>query len=179
MRSRGDVISPRIPPDATVLEVGCGGHPHARTSIGVDRDRASSQLAATTIPVVRADAQRLPFAAHTFDAVLARGVLHHLSDIDQFLAEAKRTLLPTGQLLILDAEPMPLAEFVEMSRQLTAAGVEPEPRKGIEAELLKVSARQLRCVTMQELPAGRWTHATPPYTDHEFSSPAWLHILRW
>ncbi len=49
----------------------------------------------------RADARSLPWPEPTFDAVLARHVLHALPDSDRVLKEARRVLHPGGLLYVL------------------------------------------------------------------------------
>jgi SAM-dependent methyltransferase len=51
------------------------------------------------VPVVRADATRLPFTAGAFDAVTALNVLYHLPDPLPALREARRVLRPGAHLL--------------------------------------------------------------------------------
>lgn len=48
-----------------------------------------------------ADACRLPFQAATFDHVYSFGVLHHVTDTAQAVAEVHRVLKPRGQALIM------------------------------------------------------------------------------
>jgi ubiquinone/menaquinone biosynthesis C-methylase UbiE len=67
------------------------------TSLGVDAH------------VTRATAADLPFADATFDAVVSRGVLHHLHDVPAALAEWRRVVRPGGPVLVL-SEPTPLAD---------------------------------------------------------------------
>src|SRR5438477_10219585 len=57
--------------------------------------RARSEL------VVRADAHALPFAAGTFDTVLANRMLNAAGGIDQVIREMIRVLRPEGRVVIL------------------------------------------------------------------------------
>ncbi len=45
------------------------------------------------------DAMELPYAADSFDVVMANHMLYHLKDIDGALAEIKRVLKPAGRML--------------------------------------------------------------------------------
>ena len=54
---------------------------------------------------VRADASRLPFAAATFDVVVLKDVLHHVTDRDAVLAEAFRVVAPGGACLVVESNP--------------------------------------------------------------------------
>src|SRR5207253_7876123 len=49
---------------------------------------------------VSADPRRLPFADHSFDAVLSCGVLEHVEDPDASLEEIRRVLVPGGTLYV-------------------------------------------------------------------------------
>lgn len=74
---------------------------------------------------------------------------------------------------------MPAGDFAEMTRQLALAEVAAEPRNGVDSQALGRLAASVGCSRMETVTAGRWTHATPPYADREFSSPAWIHTLTW
>jgi SAM-dependent methyltransferase len=54
---------------------------------------------------VCADASRLPFASGTFDAVVLKDVLHHVTDRDAVLAEAFRVVVPGGVCVVVEANP--------------------------------------------------------------------------
>jgi SAM-dependent methyltransferase len=47
------------------------------------------------------DAEHLPFADRTFDAVYSFGVLHHTPSIDRAIAEIHRVLRPGGRIIIM------------------------------------------------------------------------------
>jgi ubiquinone/menaquinone biosynthesis C-methylase UbiE len=98
-----------------VLDVGCGqGIDLARyaaagaTVTGIDLtprhvELARAHLAALELPgtVVLGDAERLPFADHSFDRVASNGVLHHTPDIAAALREIRRVLRPGGEARIV------------------------------------------------------------------------------
>ena len=88
MTAAADVLQARLPRGAAVLEIGCGSQPARFVTIGLDCDHAAVRSAATRIPCVTGDAGSLPFSDRCFDAILARGVLHHLADPAIVLAEA-------------------------------------------------------------------------------------------
>ncbi len=162
---------------AAVLELGCGRAPWQGATFGLDRDAGAAGVASLRLPCVVGDAARVPFGDGVFDAVVARGVLHHVPDIAAVLREAHRVLLPGGRLLVLECAPMSERDFEEMVRQLVAAGVEPEPRNGVAPDAIRALARASAFVRCESFGAGHWTNATPPYTDREFTSPAWLHVM--
>lgn len=162
-----------------VLEVGCGSSPHARTTVGLDGDRRAASSVEGGPVVVVGDAAQLPFAASCFDVVLAQGVVHHLDDVAGFVHEACRVLGPGGSLVILDAEPMPERDYRSMCEQLASSGAAPEPNNGVDPTWLEALVRVENGGTLTSLGAGTWTHATPPYSKRQFSSPALLHVASW
>lgn len=104
-----------------VLEIGCGGAQCARwlTTRGanaVASDVSAGQLtqaarlnARTGIPVplVQADAQRLPFAAESFDVVCAAyGAVPFVADSAGLMREAARVLRPGGRWVFSTTHPM-------------------------------------------------------------------------
>jgi SAM-dependent methyltransferase len=130
------------PPRGRVLDAGCGNglllEHLARRRAPVDRyvgiDVSSGMLAharerrerlrrageaAPTSQLAQADVLRLPFAADTFDLVVARGLLHHLSDPAAGLRELARVLRPAGSVLLLDPNRTALTE---LPRRLVRGG---------------------------------------------------------
>lgn len=94
-----------------VLEVACGpgiglGYlaRGARRVVGGDVDERLLLTARRhyggRIPLVRLDAQALPFAAGMFDAVVLFEALYYLQEPGRFLAECRRVLRPGGAVLI-------------------------------------------------------------------------------
>lgn len=113
-------------PFGRVLDVGCAGGFYLRDAFerghgrqvlaGVDLsetllDEARGRLAglrgeggAPRLMLERADATRLPFAAHSFDAVLSNGMVKYLDDsgMARFCEEAFRVLVPGGRVCLAD-----------------------------------------------------------------------------
>lgn len=94
----------RAPDVGVVLDVGCADGVLRRalgssgpTLIGLDASAAL--LRDHPPPVVRADANRLPFADNAFDAVTALNVLYHLPDPLPALRAVRRVLRGGGHLL--------------------------------------------------------------------------------
>lgn len=53
-----------------------------------------------TVDLREADATKIPFPDNYFDCVYSFGVVHHIPEIEEVLAEAKRVLKPGGILMI-------------------------------------------------------------------------------
>lgn len=94
-----------------VLEVACGpgiglGYlaRGARSVVGGDVDerllRAAKRHYGRRISLLRLDAQVLPFADRSFDAVILFEALYYLAEPARFLSEARRVLRPAGMLLL-------------------------------------------------------------------------------
>ncbi len=75
------------------------------------RARANAERLGVDAHLVRATAARLPYPDDSVDAVVTRGVLHHLHDVDAALREWRRVLRLGGSLLVL-SEPTPAADRV-------------------------------------------------------------------
>lgn len=104
-----------------VLEVGCGSAPCARwlteqgaSVIGLDLSAAMLRYAAAageatgiTVPLVRANAERLPFADHSFDlACSAFGAVPFVADVAAVFTEVRRVLRPGGRWVFSVTHPM-------------------------------------------------------------------------
>ena len=105
-------------PDWTVLDVAAGaGHtafllaPHVARAVAVDLTEAmvrkTVELAAAralgNVRAARADAERLPFAAGSFDAVACRLAFHHFPRPGDALREFGRVLRRGGVLALADS----------------------------------------------------------------------------
>lgn len=97
-----------------VLEAACGSGiglgllaRAARRVVGGDYTMPLLRRAAAhygnRIPLIRFDAQRLPFRGGSFDVVLLYEAIYYLPDAGRFVAEARRVLRPGGMLLICSA----------------------------------------------------------------------------
>lgn len=111
----------------TVVDVGCGtgflGLSLAAAGQAADlhmvdlspgmlsRARANAISLGVDATFLEATATDLPFADHSVDAVVTRGVLHHLHDVPAALREWRRIVRPGGPVLIL-SEPTPQADSI-------------------------------------------------------------------
>ncbi|MFC3980560.1 class I SAM-dependent methyltransferase [Streptosporangium jomthongense] len=89
-----------------VADIGCGNgkfltHLRARRPdlniVGLDL--SAGILTHLPPPVLVADAQTLPFADHSIDAVLAMHMLYHVTDVPSTITEIARVLRPGGLLI--------------------------------------------------------------------------------
>ncbi len=95
-----------------VIDVGCGQGAsvahlitrHSLRAVGVDPSRMHVQAGkqrCSSLPILQAAGEALPFADHTFDAVLMECTLS-LMEADRALSEAARVLRENGVLIITD-----------------------------------------------------------------------------
>jgi len=94
----------------TVLEVGCGGgmglpylQAQARMVVGGDYTMALLKEARHHLPdapLVRMDAQRLPFRDRSFDVVLLLEMIYYVADQEAAFSECRRVLKPGGKLMV-------------------------------------------------------------------------------
>lgn len=100
----------------SVLDVGCGTGKLIKyltslgiNSSGIDISSAMVNLAQQKCPendIRVGDIRSLPYAANTFDCVVASMVFHHiLRDTQKALAEIHRVLVPNGKFVLLEGVP--------------------------------------------------------------------------
>lgn len=106
------------PDEGLWLDLGCGtgwiqevlalkgGRRHM---VGIDISEGMLRFASQKkIPVVLGDAEKIPFKDSSFDGVVAKGVLHHLSDTETAVSEIARVLKPGGLAVLADPNLSPL-----------------------------------------------------------------------
>jgi SAM-dependent methyltransferase len=94
--------------DPVIVEIGAGS--------GNLKDHLPAVVATDVVGGGRldvvADAQALPFADTSLDAVVGVDVLHHLEWPARFLAEAERTLRPRGRVVLVEPAITPVSRVV-------------------------------------------------------------------
>ncbi len=89
-----------------LLEIGSG----ANFVKGVNPNVITSDVVRGASDLV-VDAQNLPFPNESLRAILLTHVFHHIPDVEQFLNEAIRTLVPGGVISMIDVAHTPFAKF--------------------------------------------------------------------
>ena len=121
-----------LPPNARILELGCG--PGYLWRDNLDRipsgwDTTLSDFSAGMIDQARAnlssqdfryeiiDAQSIPYDAGTFDAVIANHMLYHVPDRASALSEMRRVLNATGRAYLATNGARHLVELDDLTRR--------------------------------------------------------------
>jgi SAM-dependent methyltransferase len=127
--------------DEQVLDVGCGnggylgtlrarGHRGLICGADLSIGMLHSARRATDGPLLRSDAQALPFADDTFDVVLAMHMLYHVPDRAAAIAELRRVLRPDGVALVITNYASHLEELDNLiDESATAMGIAELPSR--------------------------------------------------
>lgn len=99
-----------------VLEVACGAGQglgflgrHARRIVGGDYTASLLAIARSqhdgSVPLLRLDAERLPFRDASFGVVILYEAVYYLREPDRFFTEARRVLRPDGVIIVGSVNP--------------------------------------------------------------------------
>jgi ubiquinone/menaquinone biosynthesis C-methylase UbiE len=120
---------------SAVLDVATGpGYAAAQAAergaevVAVDRSHEMLELAASLHPAVEfryADANALPFADATFDAVVSNLLMPHVTDLPAVVGEQVRVLRPGGRVALTTWDPEPPTFLSAMLETLQAVGAAP------------------------------------------------------
>lgn len=144
-----------------VLEVGCGrgggttyvfDHHQPRRMVGLDlAEKAIAHCRAAHVrdglSFVTGDAEALPFADASFDAVLNVESSHCYPDMPRFLAEVRRVLRPGGTMLFCDLRhtdlhgrrevQIPREDAPQLRAQIAACGMEVVEEEDITSNVVR------------------------------------------
>ena len=148
-----------------VLDVGCGRGGTIEVlhrffspgeTVGLDLSPVAIDFCRRThrypqVSFLCGDAERLPFPAGSFDAVVNIESSHSYPDIDAFYAEVSRVLKPGGVFLYSDT--MPASEAASRLDRLTAHGFRTELARDITSNVVR-SCDELAGIHAQAFDAG-------------------------
>ncbi len=108
-------VASLLPRSLRVVDLGCGTGvalvalaPFVRTVVGVDREAAMLEAAASRVAALpnvelrRGGLEALPLADGEVDAAVCLLVLHHVPELAPVLKEVHRVLVPGGRLCVVD-----------------------------------------------------------------------------
>ncbi len=89
-----------------ILEIGAGGSYIKQLRY----DIVTSDVIPDVADIV-VDATKIPFPNNSVRAIFLTHTFHHIPDVEKFLSEAERVLVPGGVVSIVDASSTPFARF--------------------------------------------------------------------
>jgi SAM-dependent methyltransferase len=143
---------------------------------GVDISAGMLERASARLPghVVRASAQRLPFADGRFDAVVAVHVLHLVPDMTATLAEARRVLRPRGRVVAIhDVLRREDGELTRAMRPALALDI----RREDSAEAVRTAGAAVGLAVVEQHPSRlRTVHRSPAEQAEQIRRRTWSHL---
>lgn len=132
LRLAQEMLEAEVPPAAKVLDVGCGPGEMAARLTGRGYEVWGLDIAEPMIRYARArcgadrfrvgDAENIPFADNTFDAVICLAVVEYLDADERALREIRRVLKPGGRAVVCTANAVcPLYRMDRVLVRLEAA----------------------------------------------------------
>ena len=94
------------PPTGVSLELGSGGSYLQNVRPSIVTSDVVDHVADRVI-----DGRQLPFADHSIRALFLTHVFHHIPDVDAFLKEAQRALVPGGVISMIEVAHTPFARL--------------------------------------------------------------------
>jgi SAM-dependent methyltransferase len=114
----------------------------------ISEARARLEAVPRHFEYLQTDAQVLPFADRSFDAVIANHMLYHVRDIPRALGEIRRVLAPGGRCYAATMGLGNMREFDQMVRRFIGVPMTVSPaRFGLEngLELMRAAFLSVRC----------------------------------
>jgi len=189
-RSFADWVLDRIPwhGGERILDVGCGNglYYSKLKKRGIEFDyygldlmssmAAHHPLKGNNSRLLLADAEQLPFPAHSFDIVMANHMLHHVENIEAALLEFRRILAPGGLVVIATNSMATMPELQVLMRRaivlLTRTGAAtvrapemPTDRFALENGI-RLLSRQFYSIVRHDLPSALVFPEVDPAMDY-------------
>jgi len=109
---RGQALLARIPASGRILEIGCGTGGFLQAALAAGRDITGVDIASrwlviarkrlvslnlsSSVNIIAACAEALPFPSESFDHIVADSLLEHIGDLPKVIQEIQRVLRPGG-----------------------------------------------------------------------------------
>jgi ubiquinone/menaquinone biosynthesis C-methylase UbiE len=120
-----------VPPNSRILDLGCGSGanlqllsercPPTVSLYGVDFARSATRIASAHLPnrvsISVGNATDLPFGTETFSHVMAFGLLEHIRDYAQVLAEIRRTTIRGAQIYVTTSNYYSALHLINICRK--------------------------------------------------------------
>ncbi len=149
-----------------------------KTSLAKARAKALGGGWSERAVFILGDMGMIPLRDATADAIVFRGLLHHLGDINSALDDARRVLARDGFLFIQDGTQMSREDFEEMNKALHQKGLPREVHPGFDPEELTVGLRSIGFVVDEVIKGGEAVFATPPHVPKVYATPLFLLVAR-